>query len=474
MKKCGLFALSSVLSLTALFTVFSGNVFAASAYDSAMQTVEELVIEDSTNTYTENISTTYLSLWNGGYDTSNTSATCSTIYSEFISNIETASWVVWTTLSNTSGEQRTYINYNTANDMQLGFHDNGDSEYQVRFASSANVTTGSTGSGDIGTVTIYMKTDGNIHVDCWDGSLAAGNYASDNNYSTTTRRIFLANATVNYPTGYEGAIVADSYNPLPFLNPDVAYYLDDKIFEATYLGPTVLPINFVELCAIDGQSFRVHWNIQDSSETEILDTHTSCRDTPKINHVFELYDDYTLTVTLVETDSDTQIVPTTYTLYPVVYNITVDGSTYNGGWNETTDCEITSGQYVCQAPTPYDLCIEYADDTVSKFGCQLQDSMNLGLINPSINAFKNVLTGLTVPDDPTCDIPLTDVTIASAVIPLSDYSDNACDSAETLRTIFPIFPVLVNFSLAMLILFMLARIINRLTDNTKHDVVEGI
>jgi hypothetical protein len=82
---------------------------------------------------------------------------------------------------------------------------------------------------------------------------------------------------------------------------------------------------------------------------------------------------------------------------------------------------------------------------------------------------------LVVDANPECNIPIQNLEfLPGKVFPLGMYSQKACDSSEQLRNAFPLGAMLLNFLLAMLLLHMIVRIFNRVTDNTKTDIIEGL
>lgn len=148
-------------------------------------------------------------------------------------------------------------------------------------------------------------------------------------------------------------------------------------------------------------------------------------------------------------------------------NLIVDGRTITGN----TKGEVCNVGGYCQPSTA--ICYEL-ESFIEKMNCQLADTMSVGLLNPSIQAIKQLLNGIIVPSNPTCSIPLQNITVASQVIPVSTLGPQLCASAAQVRTGFPIVSILVNAAFALSILSFVIYRINRLLDNNKHDVLERV
>lgn len=117
----------------------------------------------------------------------------------------------------------------------------------------------------------------------------------------------------------------------------------------------------------------------------------------------------------------------------------------------------------------------YYQDVFQRMNCAMQKQLSIGVINPSITAFKGLLTSVVVPENPTCNIPLTDITIISGnVFPLSGFSSKACTSSTELRTAFPVIPVVINFLFGFALFAMIVRLINRALKKEHNDLIEGV
>lgn len=148
-------------------------------------------------------------------------------------------------------------------------------------------------------------------------------------------------------------------------------------------------------------------------------------------------------------------------------NLTIDGRSITGD----TKGEVCNVGGYCQPGTA--ICYEI-DSFIERLNCQMSGQMSMGLLNPSLEAVKNLVASVVVPTTPTCNVPLPNPVIATRTIPLSTLDDEMCASAATFRTTLPIIPIALNAAFAIAILAFIIFRVNRLLDNQKHDVLEKV
>jgi hypothetical protein len=319
----------------------------------------------------------------------------------------------------------------------------------------------------------------------------------DGVYLPALPNLFVANATVVYPPEYQGQQIKDSAGQeqeLPIIRPDFTYALNNKEVKAhdyntdlpTYTPEEGYTLNgyFVEWSLFKCDSFEEVTNLCHSDgETQLID-HQVLSQNSDYNFTVTDYSDYTLQAQYLVQEcyrypsypatpdycyySDLERHIPDYEFTSTTVHLLVNGQSITGDTKNET-CDISG---YCQV----DATICYSEEEfITQLTCRFNKSINTGLINPSINAFKNLLTSLAVPPNPTCDIPLIDVAIAPGKnFPLSSYSTEACASAAQFRSAFPIAPLLINFFLAFTLLVLIVRIINRLLDHEKNDLIEGV
>jgi hypothetical protein len=308
--------------------------------------------------------------------------------------------------------------------------------------------------------------------------------------------LFFASDNITYDSSYTGThlplSVGGDEPEKTTIRPEFTYQLNDKKVTAhdyNFDLPTVTPDDGYTI-----KGYSIEWAI---FKCDAYDEVVGCTGSHLVDGTYEIqdqdqdyskdlteYGDYTLTATyLVQQCYRYPSYPATpdYCFYIPLntelpqYDFT-STTTYlqaNGqsitGDTKNEQCDVSG---FCVDPAT--ICFSQPD-FFSTMTCKLNKQMNVGLLNPSISAFKNLFTSLTVPAIPTCYIPLQDVVISSGQsYPLSLYSAKACASAQQFRNAFPILSILINFFLAMLVLFMLVKIINRLTDHKETDIIEGI
>lgn len=272
-----------------------------------------------------------------------------------------------------------------------------------------------------------------------------------------------ANFPVTYPAGYTGSPIRDSVTtePTPTISPELEYIVQNKKVTLKYKDN------------IQHQSCPVmNWTTykQDDEETPV----DQKLDQPPQN-------DYTFTVNeygkyIFIADLHVPVpcapFPDDYEVVPTLITLDVDGSSFEGN-NSDLICEVRPDGYMgCVTPDATSCNLE--ETFIEQMSCRFNKSVSMGLINPTINAFKDVLSSFIVVS-PTCQIIIQDVAILPGQsFPLSDYSGYACDSAAEFREAFPIAPILLNFFLAITQLYLVVMMINRLLNHEKNDIIEGV
>lgn len=278
--------------------------------------------------------------------------------------------------------------------------------------------------------------------------------------------LYYSTAPVVYPSGYVGNVVNTAPpSAKPDKHPDFTYIVNGKHVTAHYTGANCIQDpSDVNSCS----PFKLLWGTFKSGTTTDLNPQT-------LNYG----DDYTFDYS----DNGTYVIhvfyasvgqipyaniPTgySYSISQVTFN--VDGGDYKGS---TAGC-ILSGS-VCSGGSV--VTCTAISNFFESLTCRLNNQFQVGLINPSISAFKTLLLSFVVPASPTCSVPLSDVQIRPGYIyPLSTLGASICSHAATFRNAFPLMSVVVNFGLAFTIFILIVRIFNRLTDPSKTDIVEGI
>lgn len=148
-------------------------------------------------------------------------------------------------------------------------------------------------------------------------------------------------------------------------------------------------------------------------------------------------------------------------------NLIIDGRSITGD----TKGEVCNVGGYC---TPATAICHTIDSFIERLNCEMSGQLSVGLLNPSLQAVKTLVASVVVPTTPSCTIPLPNPVISGKTLNLSTMGSNLCTGSQTMRTTFPVIPVLVNAVFAMAILSFIIFRVNRLMDNNKHDVLEKV
>lgn len=290
-----------------------------------------------------------------------------------------------------------------------------------------------------------------------NGTYLAGFPSSDGLSVDSGSPIFLSTFPVTYPDGYSGEMIPDTYAPAVPTDPLIDWWLTDKlVFSARYLNNLGIANT-----AWTWKIFPADDNFQITGDP--IHTSDEIQGINMFTYTFAEKGKYIARASFRIPAPGLPPPPEVRTTLDIQLN--VDGYYQRGGTNHCQDG-------ICNVPV-----IECAIQPtyLDRLNCKVEQMFNFGLLNPSLIAFRSLLSSFVVPTSPNCSIPLPNVQITPGrVFPLSSYSSIVCTRAEQLRNKFPIAPIVVNFALAMLLLWMIVRIINRILDNNKHDLIEGV
>lgn len=111
-------------------------------------------------------------------------------------------------------------------------------------------------------------------------------------------------------------------------------------------------------------------------------------------------------------------------------------------------------------------------DGVRRAACRINQSFNFGVINPSLFAIRSLMTSFIVPAKPACSfpLPLTGSSLINTFSP-SQMVASACSKAPAFHAAFPLAAVLVNFSVALFLLWLVIRMLANLTDHRRDELI---
>lgn len=152
---------------------------------------------------------------------------------------------------------------------------------------------------------------------------------------------------------------------------------------------------------------------------------------------------------------------------PVTFRFKFDGNLLFG---TTFDGNCADG--ICK-PTPQ-TCADIKD-ALPRISCNMREMFGTGVLNGSLVAAQDLARSFIVSSSPSCGLPLasTGNRMLDTVNPGKMVSV-ACEKTKTFYHAFPIATVVVNFLAASLLLWMIVRMFNNLTDHRKDNMIGGL
>lgn len=364
----GLLVISSLAA--SLSPLLTSQVLAASDYDQAIRTTDEIILTNYDTATTLDVTNTYVPQM----QSCNTAAYTS--FSETLSS-ETGKWLVWTNEQSdvSANGMKNVVNiiWSTTATSNAYFGKNGSGAIQwlnAGFTSEYNW--------------FQLRIESNGSTTCYYNSSYSGYHSVSNNVTSDTDRndwgkqfLFVTNGfTVTYPTGYEGEEIPVEATPdlREPLTPKILYLLKNDELTVNYVGDTQIPLNYISpVCNIEFNKFDLKYEII-NGEDEIVETKV-VKCTEEV--VFNLpgFDEYTLRVAFqdsngVEFSDDNGNAFTNYKALVGYYELNY-GQSYIGG---TDQCESTTeDSFTCVAPSIYEDCTTYGADIIGGFGCQFRN-----------------------------------------------------------------------------------------------------
>lgn len=243
--------------------------------------------------------------------------------------------------------------------------------------------------------------------------------------------LFVYTDHINYPPDYGGTDVRGN----TVLEPDftVHYSFIDKALKIK--DTTVYPSEPDECW------FQLANNLYGDDFTEY---YFDCELQPEIEHTFPEYNTYGAILFARFGDQT----------FSHTFPINIDGRTYDSELGYSGSCDTLEGFF-------------------ESIQCDVRNQLSLGVINPSITAFKGLLTSMVV-DEPSCSLTFPDISLGGSTYPSSDYPEQICDRSDQFRDSFPITTALVNGVMALQLLYLVAAIINRFLNPNEARVIEGV
>lgn len=278
-------------------------------------------------------------------------------------------------------------------------------------------------------------------------------------------KTLLSTYPVTYPSGYAGAEVPDTISSKPTLNPPFSYNVTDKVVTARYTGPSCIEDPDNEGVCVP---FKLLWNtnngdgiVNEGDDTKYLEYGQEYTFTYPENGTYGLF------LTYVEKGVPYAPLPEYYEYTVSQAAFEIDGTSFQGNLDT---CTVSDGYCIVNT-------IVYCDDITNWFeqtACKVSNTFDTGLINPSLNAFKSLFTAMVVPSTPTCGFTLATANIGGQTFDPSSLGTTVCTRMGQIHDGFPILSILVNFSLAIAVLYLVVGIFNKLTKPDDHDLIVGV
>lgn len=453
LKQCGSFALSFVALSIVLSGVFSSPASAASPYDDYFTVADTLKIAPAGENVTEAELCDFSTSWAGIFHHDDVHQDMKDLWAQ------RTGWSVSRVEGGTSTQlngQR-YFGY-----IDVSFYIDGQPAPGAYWVDTGTIVSATWSNA----YSMRFQTNS----DCEMIPFYTGENPSTGNPSLWVRRKNLSrynaepfltyNMPINYPTGFEGEEIRDSWSPT--LQPVYSY--------------TVAPdgkINVLFLETLD--------------ETYQLTDPTSCK-------IFETGDTFDLPAPMIDehTTSPTYLYSWYTTLPDEGYYLL-----HCEYQNDETDLDVNSAIFeiywdgqsalygtnlygcgeenICNSEEFNDPCNSEDLDISESFNCRITQTFNFGVLNPSITAFKLLLRSFVVPAEPSCNINIPDVTIApNQTFQSSTLVPTICSTVGNVRNTYPVIVFIVNGVFALLFLGLIVKLINRITDEESHRLVEGV
>ena len=347
---------------------------------------------------------------------------------------------------------------------------------------------------------IHMLTLGlNYNAGCryqfLPGDSGTSSDGSSNLYLPQVSFYLLATDNVTYPSGYTGDTIYSGHAPPTPVSPQFTYQVSDKSVSASDHAlslPTFTPDPGYTVVR-----YQVEWNLFKCNPYDTANGQNagSCQGTTLTDHqiidqtgtykfAVADYGDYQLQAGyLVEecySYNDGGATPD-YCFYVSLgtelpdYDFTttsqhflLNGGSVSGDTAGET-CDISG---FCQV-SKQDCTL--LTDAFAIAQCDFNNAVRVGVLNPSLDSVKSLFSSMFVPSAPDCSLPLPPFTFATGQVwDLSGLGTSVCSSTARFRSAFPLEQVLVNFAMAMALLVMIVRLVNKVLDNNDNDIINGV
>lgn len=486
-KRCGLFALSLLVSSIGLSVLLSNSLYATSIYDNVYQTTDDLNVYyekgyssslpdlegrkvDFKTSYYDYISKPENYKWNS-------------YKKEYLDSFKTAlekgSWFVSMQTSKSNGKVSRLFQlfWRADGDFKLSWRNN-----MLTVNATHNITISYSSNWPDKPFTPYV-----IARDINTDSIVSSSDGAYANVFLTQR-----SGNITYPEGYDGKRIIADIKDRKQIRPQFTYQLHDRSLTAHDYAqdlPTFEPEPGYNIV-----SYEVQWSLFKCDDKGYDSKLNICNGSPvqvgysivpqdqDFTTFVDEYGDYFLAAKYqVQQCYRYPSYPATpdhcfyvdlgvkfkdYDFTKTEIHLVIDGHSETGDTSQLR-CGIDGK---CKNP-------EITCDNqlfIEKLSCEVNKRAKFGLFNPMLQSFISLFKSLTVPVTPSCRLSINDITIFNKNFPISQYSLWVCQQSLLFRQKFPIISTAVNFMLAMTALYGFFRIYNGWLNDRDNDLIKGV
>lgn len=291
------------------------------------------------------------------------------------------------------------------------------------------------------------------------------------NAETYKTKLLLSTYPVTYPEDYEGVTIPDSITIKNKLKAGFSYTVNKTGLLQTMFLPTTLPPEFLP----PEWRYRVYatdssYNYKDL--TPIDEQLLKPIPNAALPHAFQLpgLGNYVLRIT--PNYPIPFLPPDELKDFDLRFQINYQGQ-FIAGNNMSNDPDINSCNEEGMCAVLAENCTVY-ESVVERFSCQIRKRFNFGILNASMANVTSLIYSFRVPDQPVCGLPLPDAHYKGETFPVSQVDDVACSRASQVHDNFPFIKILVNFTFALFIIWIISRIINKTVDPHDNEVTGAL
>jgi len=280
--------------------------------------------------------------------------------------------------------------------------------------------------------------------------------------------IYMNGISANYPDGYSGLILPNTYqfNPVTPLYPDFRYTIDiNKNLNVKYSNDVP----------------EIPYSSSDNLHKFVYTLIPS--DDHYTNYVYEdKIDEKELNVTK---SYDYQFTDDGYYVLMINFKTIIPGSNIEGVQTMTINLHIETGKFV-SGDTNVDSCTNSIcsppntncgarDGFLNVFMCQYNAQLSIGILNPTINALKDLFSSMFVSTTPICELSMPDAPLPGGrVFSSSGLSTSICSTSDKIKNAFPLLSSISNLAFSFMTMVLIFKIVNRLSDLNNNNIIEGL